>query len=274
MSLSDEEALLGSLNASQRNSLETFAAVTNRDPHSADSLQALQESGWDVQAAISRVYDGAPDTHAPEEADDDDDNHHDHDPPLLSAGSPRRRATQQTGGLGTGAIGLYYLRQVSPHPTPGLTTFPRRCRNSTKLFSCRPSHFRLRSSPTRPPCCTTSAPRSLSFSRACSDSALPRPPRSDLGTRSPEPPDRERPSLPPRRPRTLSGASNGSRLSRGGGNPPQVPLRLRLPPRAVSRLVIARGAAVPVLGSPISTSAVTTKRSALRGTRCASSWSC
>ncbi|KAG0655369.1 hypothetical protein C6P46_001025 [Rhodotorula mucilaginosa] len=116
MSLSDEEALLGSLNASQRNSLETFAAVTNRDPHSADSLQALQESGWDVQAAISRVYDGAPDTHAPEEADDDDDNHHDHDPPLLSAGSPRRRATQQTGGLGTGAIGLYYLRQALALP--------------------------------------------------------------------------------------------------------------------------------------------------------------
>lgn len=126
MSSSDDEALLSSLNASQRNSLETFAAVTNRDPHSADSLQVLQESGWDVQAAISRVYDGAPDTHTHEEEADEDDDDDDvvRDPPLLSAprGSPRRRAAH-TGGLGTGAIGLYYLRQVSPLSTaPSATT--------------------------------------------------------------------------------------------------------------------------------------------------------
>lgn len=43
------EALLQSLAPFERASLETFAAVTNRDPASADSVETLRACGWDVQ---------------------------------------------------------------------------------------------------------------------------------------------------------------------------------------------------------------------------------
>ncbi|GAA5992134.1 hypothetical protein JCM10908_001781 [Rhodotorula pacifica] len=138
----DSAALLRSLNPSQRNSLETFAAVTKRDAASRDSIEAMRESGWDVQtvrtrqAAISRVYDGAPSSggggssspssrhayHADEADDEQLKLDALNDPLLLSSpgsrnGSARRGSGRsQTGGLGTGAIGLYYLRQALAFP--------------------------------------------------------------------------------------------------------------------------------------------------------------
>lgn len=161
----DAAAEFESLDVSQRNSLETFAAVTNRDPTSRASLEALRDADWNlevrtecepasvlsksgargeggsppsgcsysprvhvqsereglivtlVQTAISRVYDGTAayppaSSRTPDEADEQDDLD-DLNDPLLSHTSPGSRRRTQTGGLGTGAIGLYYLRQAS-----------------------------------------------------------------------------------------------------------------------------------------------------------------
>ncbi|POY75842.1 hypothetical protein BMF94_0923 [Rhodotorula taiwanensis] len=126
----DAAAEFESLDVSQRNSLETFAAVTNRDPTSRASLEALRDADWNlesereglivtpVQTAISRVYDGTAayppaSSRTPDEADEQDDLD-DLNDPLLSHTSPGSRRRTQTGGLGTGAIGLYYLRQAIP----------------------------------------------------------------------------------------------------------------------------------------------------------------
>ncbi|GAA5869295.1 hypothetical protein JCM3774_004196 [Rhodotorula dairenensis] len=136
------EEELASLNASQRNSLETFAAVTNRDPTSRDSIDVLRDAGWDLEVrsslacrderattsswevAISRVYDGAPSA-APypppngREPDDQDDHTGDRRhvaDPLLSPRAATSASRGHTGGLGTGAIGLYYLRQALALP--------------------------------------------------------------------------------------------------------------------------------------------------------------
>ncbi|GAA5852580.1 hypothetical protein JCM9279_005518 [Rhodotorula babjevae] len=122
------------LSPTQRAALEQLSAVTARSPDPGSdegrgSLELLRSSGWDVQTAISRIYDGegAPSPgsssstggaqHAYPPTPDDDELAVDD---ALLAGSrsraPRRRISGGTGGLGTGAVGLYYLRQALAVP--------------------------------------------------------------------------------------------------------------------------------------------------------------
>ncbi|BGP50973.1 UBX domain-containing protein 10 [Rhodotorula kratochvilovae] len=109
------------LSPTQRAALEQLSAVTARsaDPASDEgrgSVELLRRSGWDVETAISRIYDGdrapaaAPHAYPPAQDDHDDDGV---DDALLPA---RRRRSGGTGGLGTGAVGLYYLRQALAVP--------------------------------------------------------------------------------------------------------------------------------------------------------------
>ncbi|GAA5911093.1 hypothetical protein JCM5296_002457 [Sporobolomyces johnsonii] len=113
------------LTALQADTLAQFQAVTARDDSEA-CIEVLDEVGWDLQAAISRIYDSGPSTPAPPRhsyppARDDPATVDDALLPTSSvrSGAGRRRSPApgtSTGGLGTGAVGLYYLRQVLAVP--------------------------------------------------------------------------------------------------------------------------------------------------------------
>ncbi|TNY17080.1 hypothetical protein DMC30DRAFT_146240 [Rhodotorula diobovata] len=127
------------LSPTQRAALEQLSAVTARcaDPATDEgrgSVELLRQSGWDVQTAVSRIYDGggAPSSssssgaaqHAYPPTPDDDDA--DVDDALLTVaarGPARRRGSGGPGGLGTSGVGLYYLRQVLAVPV-AILSFP------------------------------------------------------------------------------------------------------------------------------------------------------
>ncbi|BGP34691.1 UBX domain-containing protein 10 [Rhodotorula toruloides] len=112
---------LASLSPAQRDSFETFNAFTAREAATPEearkSVELLRDAGWDVQTAIARVYDepagSAPSTsrHAYPPTNDDADGV---DEALLPGATQRRQ--NGTGGLGTGAVGLYHLRQALAVP--------------------------------------------------------------------------------------------------------------------------------------------------------------
>ncbi|GAA5920798.1 hypothetical protein JCM3775_003956 [Rhodotorula graminis] len=129
------------LSSTQRAALEQLSAVTARSPdlgsdEARSSLELLRTSGWDVQTAVSRIYDGegAPSPNSSSAAagarhaypPTPDDDEPDVDDALLAGarnGSARRRGSGGTGGLGTGAVGLYYLRQALAVPLT-ILSFP------------------------------------------------------------------------------------------------------------------------------------------------------
>ncbi|GAA5995660.1 clathrin-mediated endocytosis regulator UBX3 [Rhodotorula paludigena] len=116
------------LSPQQHAALEQLSAITARsaDPASPEgrtSVELLERSGWNVETAISRIFDDGPIAststsssarHAYPPAADDNTGV---DATLLpSANATRRRTANNTGGLGTGAVGLYYLRQALAVP--------------------------------------------------------------------------------------------------------------------------------------------------------------
>ncbi|GAA6044043.1 hypothetical protein JCM8097_001387 [Rhodosporidiobolus ruineniae] len=122
------------LSSQQRDLLSQLQSITARPVVPAEedtaSVEVLEEVGWDLQAAISRIYDGSPSSSS-------SSSRHAYPPtaregtagvdeallPSASSAagaSPARRrsggAGTGTGGLGTGAVGLYYLRQALAVP--------------------------------------------------------------------------------------------------------------------------------------------------------------
>ncbi|GAA5900420.1 hypothetical protein JCM8208_005357 [Rhodotorula glutinis] len=129
------------LSPTQRAALEQLSAVTARSPdpgsdEGRSSLELLRSSGWDVQTAVSRIYDGegapspgssstaASARHAYPPTPDEDEP--EVDDALLAGtrnGPARRRSSGGTGGLGTAPVGLYYLRQALAVPLT-ILSFP------------------------------------------------------------------------------------------------------------------------------------------------------
>lgn len=183
------------------------------------------------------------------------------DEALLPGATQRRHSG--TGGLGTGAVGLYYLRQVR---TPAF---------SSSLASLR-SARRLSLSPSRsfpsPSHYSTTSPQLSSSSSPASSASDPQQPRSDRATRSRAQVDLERRSRPPRRQNSGSSQSSGQRDSRdGAGRTTRLPLRayksVLRPASPAARLSRRRALVRAFLPS---SSAATTRLSASRATRCAS----
>ncbi|GAA5837987.1 hypothetical protein JCM11251_006817 [Rhodosporidiobolus azoricus] len=116
------------LSASQLDTLQQLQAITARGAEQEeDSVGHLEQVGWDLQAAISRIYDGvpsssrsAPVSSASHSYPPSRDNGGVDDSLLPSPTSrtfaAERRRPSGTGGLGTGAVGLYYLRQALAVP--------------------------------------------------------------------------------------------------------------------------------------------------------------
>ncbi|BGP27014.1 ubxdomain containing protein [Rhodotorula toruloides] len=113
---------LASLSPAQRDSFETFNAFTARDSATPEqarkSVEMLRDAGWDVQTAIARVYDepagsAASTSRHPYPPTNDDVDGVDE---ALLPGAGRGRSQNGTGGLGTAAVGLYYMRQALAVP--------------------------------------------------------------------------------------------------------------------------------------------------------------
>ncbi|GAA6021258.1 hypothetical protein JCM10207_002592 [Rhodosporidiobolus poonsookiae] len=112
-------------NGGTRDTLTQLHAITARsEGEEAASVEVLREVGWNLEAAIAQIYDAAPSSsssaarHAypPSAAPADDAGVDDALLPSTShAATPRRRANG-THGLGTGAVGIYYLKQVLAVP--------------------------------------------------------------------------------------------------------------------------------------------------------------
>ncbi|GAA6063056.1 hypothetical protein JCM10212_003001 [Sporobolomyces blumeae] len=121
---------MSTLSQSQREALAQFQSITASQDEAA-AVEALRSVGWNLEVAISQVYDGgAPSSSSrttfPPPRRDDPPTSATVDDALLpsppsSSSSPRQRtghgARAMNGtGIGTGVVGLYYLRQALAVP--------------------------------------------------------------------------------------------------------------------------------------------------------------
>ncbi|GAA5944326.1 uncharacterized protein JCM15063_006560 [Sporobolomyces koalae] len=113
------------LDANQRETLAQFQSITARDGSvegERSSLEALESAGWNLEAAISRVYDGGDPTAStsrmsyPPTRDEVAAEVDDALLPSSNAADPPRRRSATTNGMGTSVVGLYYLRQALAVP--------------------------------------------------------------------------------------------------------------------------------------------------------------
>ncbi|GAA5900741.1 UBX domain-containing protein [Sporobolomyces salmoneus] len=108
------------LSPTQRDTLTQFEAITQRNDERS-SLELLDRAGWNLENAISQVYDGTPQnsstSYPPESSSAQATMNESLLPSSSTTSSSNRRTrtrttTTTTGGLGTGVVGLYYLRQA------------------------------------------------------------------------------------------------------------------------------------------------------------------
>ncbi|GAA5883135.1 hypothetical protein JCM16303_006108 [Sporobolomyces ruberrimus] len=117
------------LTPSQRETLAQFESITARNDERS-SLEALEATGWNLEAAISRVFDGGSSSRTSYPPTSSTSSYREEastatvDEALLpsssatpsngsfDAASPRRR----TNGMGTGIVGIHYLRQALAVP--------------------------------------------------------------------------------------------------------------------------------------------------------------
>ncbi|GAA5866244.1 hypothetical protein JCM8547_007215 [Rhodosporidiobolus lusitaniae] len=230
---------LSTLSPFQRDTLSQFRSITARtEEQDEESVEVLSECGWNLEAAISRIFDGPPaassssSRHAyPPPAHDDNAGVDDALLPTTSyaTSSPhRRQAVNGTGGLGTGQVGIYYLRQALAVPITILAWPAGLLYNLgavllsflARLFRLRPSTASFRP---RNPFTSLSRPKSILSPTAAAEAWI-RSAESLTGLSCP--------SLPASSSSTASGVQIGSSsgLSRRGGAGQHEADGARLPP--------------------------------------------